>query len=718
MKFIHLIIIFIIIPVNLFADVVPDGGEHVLAMGGGGHQSGPAIEIWGGGGVAVWENSGQTGTRRIVAQRLNEMGKGVGAVRVISQNLEKVNDTNPAVKRVGAGGSVVVWCSGHRGNTDIYMAMITMDGSRMGEITRVNQQTDRRQTNPSIGVSEDGYVMVVWQSDGQDGDGSGVYGRVYNDAGEPTGDEVLLSQTTAGDQTEPYVVGLEERRFFVVWVSETVNGKNENGGLKLRSQVMGRFFQRSNAQYDEFRISGSDVIVSNPVIHRGINGKLYLGWMQRIQENSHDKYDIWGVDISRKNGVPERDPIQINEYSSGEQSTPQIVSQGDEVIFVWESVGQDLGGHGIVGRKYLSGEEFVINSQRNLDQYDPAVAADGQGKVIVAWANTINSGNSVISAQHFRIGKGNLVIAANGEMKALQTGDLLAPAPNLMPIIKTDIPKVVATPRKNGDTVEAKTPTMAAPEFPKSSTASSAAKAVAALANVRSGATTSRMTVAPSQPTAASFAINRFPTRSSLRSGLTTPGQAASSALQQMATQLQQLRSGSSSAFGNRIRSGSYGSGQSTASLSRAAMMNPALRSTAANTFQRPTVRSGAYPRTSTFAARNSSGVGAVRSLTSRPGTTSSIRSGTAQNRFELMRQQAQNASSQLTQTRQVPASLQLQGSQMNLQWQGRSGTRYQVQGSNDRVSWQNHGGIRSGTETSSAAVDRSYRYYRVVERN
>ena len=53
----------------------------------------------------------------------------------------------------------------------------------------------------------------------------------------------------------------------------------------------------------------------------------------------------------------------------------------------------------------------------------------------------------------------------------------------------------------------------------------------------------------------------------------------------------------------------------------------------------------------------------------------------------------------------------------MNLQWQGRSGTRYQAQGSNDRVSWQNHGSIRSGTEPA-APPDRSYRYYRVVERN
>tara|TARA_X000001036_G_scaffold394443_1_gene394747 strand:- start:141 stop:824 length:684 start_codon:yes stop_codon:yes gene_type:complete len=223
-------------------------------------------------------------------------------------------------------------------------------------------------------------------------------------------------------------------------------------------------------------------------------------------------------------------------------------------------------------------------------------------------------------------------------------------------------------------------------------------------------------TTAPSQPAAASFGIHRFPTRSSLRSGLTTPGQAASSALQQMATQRQQLRNGSSSTFGNRIRSGSYGSGQSPASLSRAAMMNPTLRSTAANTFQRPTVRSGAYPGTSTFAARNSNGVGAVRSLASRSGTTEGIRSGTAQNRFELIRQQAQNASSQLTQPRQVPASLQLQGARMNLQWQGRSGSRYQVQGSNDRVNWQNHGGIRSGTKSGSTAVDRSYRYYRVIE--
>ena len=107
---------------------------------------------------------------------------------------------------------------------------------------------------------------------------------------------------------------------------------------------------------------------------------LHAGWMQRTEINSQDKFDIWGVTLDPASGVPAGNPAKINQYSSGEQLHPQIVSQGGEVVYVWESVGQDLGGHGIVGRSYPNGEEFVINSQRNLDQYDPAIAADNQAE--------------------------------------------------------------------------------------------------------------------------------------------------------------------------------------------------------------------------------------------------------------------------------------------------------------------------------------------------
>ena len=713
------IIICVMFTMSLLAGVVPEGGEHGMVVGSGGHQSGPSVALWSVGGLVAWENSSSTGTKRIAVQALDGQGRGTGSVQVISQNVDRVNDTDPMIAQVDESTAVVVWSSGRRGNSDVYLALVARNGARLGEIQQVNQQASRNQGEPAVGVSADGTIMVVWESDQQDGDGSGVYGRIYNSAGVSQGGELPLNQTTAGNQSQPAVEGLDENRFLVSWVSGVIAGRNSVGGLKLRSQVKGRFYRGGSAQRNEFAISGNDVIVQSPSTHLSTDGRLHAGWMQRTEINSQDKFDIWGVTLDPASGVPAGNPAKINQYSSGEQLHPQIVSQGGEVVYVWESVGQDLGGHGIVGRSYPNGEEFVINSQRNLDQYDPAIAADNQGRVIVAWANTISATSSILSAQHFRIGAGNVSPVVASTTPALQTVPSTPAAPNIVPPSQTPAPTaVVASSSGSNHSTPASTPTVTAPTFPQPPTASAATRAVAAQASIRSGTTTPGMAAAPSQPAAATFGINRFPTRSSLRSGLTTPGQAASSALQQMAAQRQQLRSGSSSAFGNRIRSGSYGSGQSPASLSRAAMMNPALRSTAANTFQRPTVRSGAYPGTSTFAARNSNGVGAVRSLAGRPGTTAGISSGTAQNRFELMRQQAQNASSQLAQARQVPASLQLQGGQMNLQWQGRSGTRYQVQGSNDRVSWQNHGSIRSGTETSSAAVDRSYRYYRVVERN
>ena len=59
-------------------------------------------------------------------------------------------------------------------------------------------------------------------------------------------------------------------------------------------------------------------------------------------------------------------------------------------------------------------------------------------------------------------------------------------------------------------------------------------------------------------------------------------------------------------------------------------MMNPALRSTAANTFQHGPPSAVVPTGHQHLCARNSSGVGAVRSLAGRSGTAAGISSGTA----------------------------------------------------------------------------------------
>ena len=160
-------------------------------------------------------------------------------------------------------------------------------------------------------------------------------------------------------------------------------------------------------------------------------------------------------------------------------------------------------------------------------------------------------------------------------------------------------------------------------------------------------------------------------------------------------------------------------------------MLDPRLTRASGSQFGvRPGLQGGRSAGTPGFSARNSAGIGAARGLSaslssrtgdrSRGGTTGASglmeRGMSAQSRFTQMRQNAQKAG--ISGQREVPAGLQNNGNQFSINWQARGGVRYQVQGSNDRVNWSNHGGIRSGNGSSQATVDRSYRYYRVVERN
>ena len=97
-----------------------------MVVGSGGHQSGPSVVLWSGGGLVAWENSSSTGTKRIAVQALNGQGRGTGTVQVISQNVDRVNDTDPMIAQVDESTAVVVWSSGRRGNSDVYLALVAV----------------------------------------------------------------------------------------------------------------------------------------------------------------------------------------------------------------------------------------------------------------------------------------------------------------------------------------------------------------------------------------------------------------------------------------------------------------------------------------------------------------------------------------------------------------------------------------------------------------
>ncbi len=87
------------------------------------------------------------------------------------------------------------------------------------------------QSFSNVAADASGNYIAVWQSNGQDGDGAGVFGRRFNAAGSPLGDEFQVNVTTEGDQFVPRVASNPNGQFVVVWSG---NGIGDAAGIFAR----------------------------------------------------------------------------------------------------------------------------------------------------------------------------------------------------------------------------------------------------------------------------------------------------------------------------------------------------------------------------------------------------------------------------------------------------------------------------------------------------
>jgi hypothetical protein len=70
---------------------------------------------------------------------------------------------------------------------------------------------------PSVAVDANGDFVVVWSSDGQDGDSYGIYGQRFDASGIPQGAEFLVNTHTTDAQSQPSVAMDADGDFVVVW---------------------------------------------------------------------------------------------------------------------------------------------------------------------------------------------------------------------------------------------------------------------------------------------------------------------------------------------------------------------------------------------------------------------------------------------------------------------------------------------------------------------
>jgi hypothetical protein len=177
--------------------------------------------------VVVWQSYGQDDLQSfdVFGQRYAAAGAPVGPEFRVN-TYSTANQQRPSVAVDPAGGFVVAWDGfTGAGGYDVFGRRYAASGSPLGPEWLVNSYVSGDQARPSIARDGSGNIVVVWSSDGEDGSGSGVFGQRYAADGSALGQEFRANSYTSGAQYFPSAASGGAGDFVVVWHSDGQDGQ-------------------------------------------------------------------------------------------------------------------------------------------------------------------------------------------------------------------------------------------------------------------------------------------------------------------------------------------------------------------------------------------------------------------------------------------------------------------------------------------------------------
>jgi large repetitive protein len=182
-----------------------------------------------GGFVIVWESAGQDGSSQgVYAQQYAADGNADGAeFQVNTYTADAQSDTS--VTGLDNGGFVVAWQSNLQDSSEkgIYAQRYDEVGTALGVEFQVNTYTTSFQARPLVASLNNGGFVIVWDSEGQDGDLTGVYAQRYNAIGDTISTEFQVNTYTIDKQIAASAVGLVGGGFVITWQSKGQDGSTE-----------------------------------------------------------------------------------------------------------------------------------------------------------------------------------------------------------------------------------------------------------------------------------------------------------------------------------------------------------------------------------------------------------------------------------------------------------------------------------------------------------
>jgi hypothetical protein len=388
------------------AQVTPKTAEIAVTTttSGSAYQAAPAVASDPTGDfVLSWQQqSAVTGGCDVFAQRYNlQTANGVTSLAAVGAAFQ-VNTTSgagcrqaPAVAVDTAGDFVIVWQSDQGGSLGVFGQLYNGAGQPLGGEFQVNQSTAGNRQSPAVARAPDGRFLVAWQSDGgQDGGSSwGVLARAYNAGGSAASNEFVVNVTNAGAQHSPAVAYLApsaaaQERFEVVWVSE-----GQDSGSAGAAGIFARAFSATGAALSgELAVNLPQTGAhAHPRIAADPSGNFVVAWESTSGAGSAvvtRRFNAAGTALMAS-------PLAVDAAPTGAQRNPAVAADAaGEWAVAWDSPGQALDGDGAA----VLAQQFT---RLNLPQ--PASAGKVQLNVTTAGDQAaagvaMTSGGSLVAA--------------------------------------------------------------------------------------------------------------------------------------------------------------------------------------------------------------------------------------------------------------------------------------------------------------------------------
>lgn len=221
---------------------VPLGGEFQVNTSEPGYHWYPGVAAAASGSfVVVWENYNEyTGRSDVLGRRYDDAGLPLGGLQISADA-----PARPAVASDAGGNFIVVWGGQDGSDMGVFGRRYDAAGVPQGARFMVNSYATFRQGSPAVAVDASGNFVVVWDSSGQDGSGSGIFGQRFNAAGLPEGLEFQVNSHTPGNQNAPAVSFVSGGSFVVAWDSYGQDG----GGYSVFGQLFDAVGARQGGEF-------------------------------------------------------------------------------------------------------------------------------------------------------------------------------------------------------------------------------------------------------------------------------------------------------------------------------------------------------------------------------------------------------------------------------------------------------------------------------------